>query len=112
MSSNTPPSPSKNNAAAPNAEGEHKVSNFLRQIIENDLEKGTYSQRRWAGTPGDAAHHAAGPGNAANYPTRVKTNLHSLSLARIVQGHSLAAYAESAALHGKLHDLPLRYAVR
>ena len=37
MSSNTPPSPSKNNAAAPNAEGEHKVSNFLRQVIEKDL---------------------------------------------------------------------------
>jgi glutaminyl-tRNA synthetase len=64
MSSNTPTSPpsnpSKNNAAAPAADGEHKVSNFLRQIIENDLDKGTYSQRRWAGTPGDAAHHAAG----------------------------------------------------
>ncbi|MDO9294200.1 MAG: glutamate--tRNA ligase family protein, partial [Hydrogenophaga sp.] len=70
MSSNTPPSPSKNNAAAPNAEGEHKVSNFLRQIIENDLEKGTYSQRRWAGTPGDAAHHAAGQPDPAKIRTR------------------------------------------
>ncbi|UCU92951.1 glutamine--tRNA ligase/YqeY domain fusion protein [Hydrogenophaga taeniospiralis] len=70
MSSNTPPSPSKNNAAAPNAEGEHKVSNFLRQIIENDLDKGTYSQRRWAGTPGDAAHHAAGQPDPAKIRTR------------------------------------------
>ena len=33
MSSNTPSSPSKNNAAAPAADGEAKVSNFLRQII-------------------------------------------------------------------------------
>ena len=35
-------------------------SNFLRQIIERDLAAGTYAQRRFAGTPGDAAHHAAG----------------------------------------------------
>jgi glutaminyl-tRNA synthetase len=38
-----------------------KASNFLRQVIERDLEAGTYSSRRFAGTPGDAAHHAAGP---------------------------------------------------
>ena len=27
----------------------HKVSNFLRQIIETDLAQGTYAQRQWAG---------------------------------------------------------------
>lgn len=70
MSSNTPPSkPSSPTANAP-AEGEHKVSNFLRQIIENDLDKGTYSARRWAGTPGDAAHHAAGQPDPAKIRTR------------------------------------------
>jgi glutaminyl-tRNA synthetase len=37
-----------------------KVSNFLRQIIESDLAQGTYAQRQWAGSPGDAAHHAKG----------------------------------------------------
>ena len=37
-----------------------KPSNFLRQIIEKDLAEGTYTGRRWGGSPGDAAHHAAG----------------------------------------------------
>ena len=46
------------------------VSNFLRQIIEKDLAQGTYAQRRWAGTPGDAAHHAAGPLDPAKIRTR------------------------------------------
>jgi glutaminyl-tRNA synthetase len=47
-----------------------KPSNFLRQIIEHDLAAGTYAQRRFAGTPGDAAHHAAGPLDAAKIRTR------------------------------------------
>jgi glutaminyl-tRNA synthetase len=47
-----------------------KPSNFLRQIIEHDLAAGTYAQRRWAGTPGDAAHHAAGAPDAAKIRTR------------------------------------------
>ena len=47
-----------------------KPSNFLRQIIESDLEKGTYAARRWAGTPGDAAHHAAGEPDPAKIRTR------------------------------------------
>ncbi len=38
-----------------------KPSNFLRQIIEKDLAAGTYTSRHWGGSPGDAAHHAAGP---------------------------------------------------
>ncbi|MBY0410046.1 MAG: glutamine--tRNA ligase, partial [Burkholderiaceae bacterium] len=53
--------------AAPEAA---KPSNFLRQIIENDLEKGTYASRRWAGSPGDAAHHAAGEPDPAKIRTR------------------------------------------
>ncbi len=47
-----------------------KPSNFLRQLIEADLAKGTYAQRRWGGSPGDAAHHAAGPIDAAAIRTR------------------------------------------
>ena len=47
-----------------------KVSNFLRQIIEADLEKGSYAQRRWAGSPGDAAHHAKGEPDPARIRTR------------------------------------------
>ena len=47
-----------------------KSSNFLRQIIEKDLVEGTYQQRRWAGSPGDAAHQAAGPPDPARIRTR------------------------------------------
>ena len=56
--------------ASPATPEEHKVSNFLRQIIENDLDKGTYARRRWAGSPGDAAHHAKGAPDTANIRTR------------------------------------------
>jgi glutaminyl-tRNA synthetase len=66
MSSTTP----GNKANTPAAEGDHKVSNFLRQIIENDLDKGTYQSRRWAGSPGDAAHHATGQPDPAKIRTR------------------------------------------
>ncbi len=57
------------NPAAP-AEGASKPSNFLRQIIEHDLAVGTYASRRWAGTPGDAAPHAAAPHDPARIRTR------------------------------------------
>ena len=46
-----------------------KPSNFLRQIIESDLEQGTHRQRHWGGSPGDAAHHQAG----ALDPARIRT---------------------------------------
>jgi hypothetical protein len=42
----------------------------LRQIIEKDLATGTYAQRRWGGSPGDAAHHAAGQPDPAKIRTR------------------------------------------
>ncbi|NBW25917.1 MAG: glutamine--tRNA ligase, partial [Betaproteobacteria bacterium] len=47
-----------------------KPSNFLRQVIEGDLARGTYASRRWAGSPGDAAHHAAGTPDPAKIRTR------------------------------------------
>jgi len=47
-----------------------KPSNFLRQIIERDLEQGTYAQRRWAGQPADAAGHASGQPDPAKIRTR------------------------------------------
>jgi glutaminyl-tRNA synthetase len=47
-----------------------KTSNFLRQVIENDLEQGTYAQRMWGGSPGDAAHHQAGGMDPAKIRTR------------------------------------------
>jgi glutaminyl-tRNA synthetase len=60
-------SPALGKGPAPEA---HKPSNFLRQIIEHDLAAGTYAQRRWAGSPGDAAHHAAGAPDPAKIRTR------------------------------------------
>ena len=53
-------------AAKPDAP-EAKTSNFLRQIIEHDLAAGTYAQRRWSGSPGDAAHHATGVPDARRH---------------------------------------------
>ena len=47
-----------------------KPSHFLRQIIEHDLAAGTYATRRWAGSPGDAAHHASAPLDTARIRTR------------------------------------------
>ncbi|MEO8020767.1 glutamine--tRNA ligase/YqeY domain fusion protein [Polaromonas sp.] len=47
-----------------------KTSNFLRQIIEHDLAKGTYSGRQWGGSPGDGAHHAAGQPDPAKVRLR------------------------------------------
>ncbi len=71
MSTPTPATPpahaAKAAAAAPEAV---KPSNFLRQIIEHDLAAGTYAKRRWAGSPGDAAHHAAGEPDPAKIRTR------------------------------------------
>lgn len=62
----TPPS-----APAAHAAPEvNKPSNFLRQIIEHDLDKGTHASRHWGGSPGDAAHHAAGPLDPAKIRTR------------------------------------------
>jgi glutaminyl-tRNA synthetase len=65
------PTPANTQPAATAAAAETtRPSNFLRQIIENDLEKGTYASRRWAGSPGDAAHHAAGQPDPAKIRTR------------------------------------------
>jgi len=63
---NTPKAPS---AAAP-ADDTVKPANFLRNIIERDLEAGTYADRQWGGGPGDAAHHAAGTPDTARVRLR------------------------------------------
>ncbi len=54
---------------APADKDSAKPSNFLRQIIERDLEQGHYAQRRWSGQPGDAAAQQAG----ALDPARIRT---------------------------------------
>lgn len=47
-----------------------KPANFLRGIIEKDLEAGSYASRRFGGSPGDAAHHQAGAPDPAKIRTR------------------------------------------
>ena len=64
------PAPSPKKPAAPDAPELSKPSNFLRQIIESDLEAGTNAARHWGGSPGDGAHHALGPLDPARIRTR------------------------------------------
>ncbi|WP_295379949.1 glutamine--tRNA ligase/YqeY domain fusion protein [Pseudacidovorax intermedius] len=45
-------------------------SNFLRHVIEADLEQGTYDSRRWGGGPGDGPFHQAGMPDPAKIRTR------------------------------------------
>jgi glutaminyl-tRNA synthetase len=45
-------------------------SNFIRAIVDKDLEQGVYASRKWAGSPGDAAHQAAGQPDPAKIRTR------------------------------------------
>jgi glutaminyl-tRNA synthetase len=52
------------------AEPDHKISNFLRQVIERDLAQGTYAGRKWGGQPGDAAQHEKGQTDPAKIRTR------------------------------------------
>lgn len=49
---------------------ENKTSNFLRQVVEQDLAAGTYAARRFAGTPGDAQHQQQGEPDWAKIRTR------------------------------------------
>jgi glutaminyl-tRNA synthetase len=55
---------------SPPAAEAHKASNFLRTIVERDLAAGTYDQRPFGGSPGDAAHHAAGQPDPARVRLR------------------------------------------
>jgi glutaminyl-tRNA synthetase len=46
------------------------VSNFLRTIIDNDLEQGRYAGKRWAGKPGPASVQEQGSTDPARIRTR------------------------------------------
>ena len=46
------------------------AANFIRNIVEADLAAGKHGQRRWAGHPGTATDHAAGPLDPARIRTR------------------------------------------
>ncbi len=46
------------------------ASNFIRAIIEKDLGQNKYVAKKWAGSPGDAAHQEAGQVDFAKIRTR------------------------------------------
>ena len=46
------------------------ASNFINNIIIRDIGAGTYADRNWNGSPGDAAHQAAGSTDLARVRTR------------------------------------------
>ncbi|UCF76828.1 MAG: glutamine--tRNA ligase, partial [Betaproteobacteria bacterium] len=46
------------------------ASNFIRSVIESDLEQGKYTARTWGGHPGPAAVHAGAPQDEARVRTR------------------------------------------
>lgn len=46
------------------------ASNFIRAIVDRDLTEEKYAEKKWAGTPGDAAHHATGQTDFAKIRTR------------------------------------------
>ncbi len=46
------------------------ASNFIRGIIDRDLAENKYAAKKWAGSPGDAAHQAAGKVDTAKIRTR------------------------------------------
>jgi glutaminyl-tRNA synthetase len=63
-----------NKPAAPTAQ----VTNFIRNIIEADLAKGTYASRKWGGNPGPASTHAGAPSDPArmHFPPEPNGYLH------------------------------------
>ena len=46
------------------------ASNFIRGIIDRDLTENKYASKKWAGSPGDAAHQAKGAVDTAKIRTR------------------------------------------
>jgi glutaminyl-tRNA synthetase len=57
-------------AATAKAPQAASTSNFIRQVVEEDLARGKYAGRRWSGKPGPADQHASAPVDAAKIRTR------------------------------------------
>lgn len=57
-------------AAQKNKDARPAATNFIRNIIADDLLRGTYADRRWSGKPGVYTVHAAAPLDAARIRTR------------------------------------------
>ena len=65
------PAPDKSAKPAASPEkGEASVSNFIRQVVEHDLARGKFAQRRWAGHPGPASVQKDGAPDPARIRTR------------------------------------------
>jgi len=62
----TAPAPAK----SPAPTGESHVTNFIRNIIEHDLNTGAFAGRTWSGKPGPAAAQAGAPKDPAHIRTR------------------------------------------
>jgi len=62
--------PSSAPPKAPAPTGEGHVTNFIRNIVEQDLASGKYASRTWAGHPGTASEHAGAPKDPAKLRTR------------------------------------------
>ncbi|HET9699896.1 MAG TPA: glutamate--tRNA ligase family protein, partial [Burkholderiales bacterium] len=56
--------------AAQQKKQEPAVSNFIRQIVDEDLRTGKYASRRWGGRPGLRTVHDAGVPDPARIRTR------------------------------------------
>ena len=56
--------------SSPNRPEIAPAANFITNIVEADLAAGKHAQRHWAGHPGSAADHAAGPLDPARIRTR------------------------------------------
>jgi glutaminyl-tRNA synthetase len=52
------------------ADAKPGAGNFLRTIVERDIERGAYAGRRFSGSPGDAAHQRGAPLDPATIRTR------------------------------------------
>lgn len=55
---------------APAAVSGVQVTNFIRNLIADDLVRGTYADRNWSGRPGTYDRHAGAPQDAAKIRTR------------------------------------------
>jgi len=60
----------KDKTAAQQKKQEAAVSNFIRQVVDEDLRNGKYAGRKWAGRPGLRADHEAGDPDPAKIRTR------------------------------------------
>ncbi|MBM3393695.1 MAG: glutamine--tRNA ligase/YqeY domain fusion protein [Betaproteobacteria bacterium] len=61
---------SSNSAKKPGADAPTHVTNFIRNIIDEDLRQGKYGARRWGGKPGSISTHQDAPLDSARIRTR------------------------------------------